>query len=236
MSDEEALGLGHPGEVDPEETTSFHAFRDVAGDDDGLAFVIDRVVRPKPVQGAARRSRGVVEALLGEMSLPRAFDSEMSLAQGDIGQRHESSVGEVGIFEIGVGRHFKGVVVDDEQAREFGGGGLDGFQVGPEPGYLLGLNRFGFHLRLLGDFDDRASEAVADEEADQRLQDTGCGRGGGEFDFRAADLGRARRLRVESMAEGEGLLGQVGGQSPVGELRVGTNKPLGADDQVQGAD
>lgn len=54
MSDEEALGFGHPGEVDPEEATSLDAFRDVAGDDDGLAFVIDGVVRPKLVQGAAR--------------------------------------------------------------------------------------------------------------------------------------------------------------------------------------
>ena len=100
MTDEEALGFGHPGEVDPEEAPRLHAFRDVAGDDDGLAFVIDGVVRPKLVQGAARRSRGVVEALLGEMGLPRAFDSEMSLAQGDIGQRHERIVGEVGIFEV----------------------------------------------------------------------------------------------------------------------------------------
>lgn len=174
-----------------------------------------------------------MEALLGEMGLPRAFDSEMSLAQGDIRQRHESSVGEVGIFEIGVGRHFKGVVVDDEQSREFGRRGLDGFQVGPEPGHLLGLNWVGFLLRLLGDLDGRASEAIADEEADQGLQDAGCGRGGGEFEFRAAHLGRARRLRVECMAEGEGLFGEVGGQSPVGELWVGANKPLGADDQVQ---
>ena len=59
--------------------------------------------------------------------------------------------------------------MDDEQSREVGRRGLDGFQVGREPGHLLGLNRFGFLLQLLGDFDDRASEAVADEEADQRL-------------------------------------------------------------------
>ena len=38
------------------------------------------------------------------------------------------------------------------------------------------------------------------------------------------------------MAEGEGLLWQVGGQGPTGELRVGTNKSLRADYQGEGAD
>jgi len=34
------------------------------------------------------------------------------------------------------------------------------------------------------------------------------------------------------MAEGEGLLGQVGGQGPAVELWVGANKPLSPDNQV----
>lgn len=232
MSDEEALGLGHPGEVDPEQAPCLHAFRDVAGDDDGFTFVEDGVVLLELIESTARRSRGVVESLLGEMGLPRDFDPEVPLAQGDIGQRHERIVGEVGIFEVGVGSHLKGIVVNDEQSRKLRGRRFDGFQVGCKPSQLLRLNRFGFLLRLPGDFDDRASEAFADEEADQRLQDASCGRGGGEFEFRAAHLGRARRLRVECVAQGKGLLGQVGGQVPACELRVGANKPLSTDDQV----
>ncbi len=64
MSDQEALRLGHPGEVDPEQSARLHAFRDVTGDDDDFAVVVHRIILAELVQGASRRPRGVVEAFL----------------------------------------------------------------------------------------------------------------------------------------------------------------------------
>ena len=154
VTDEEALGLGHPGEVDPEQATRLHAFRDMAGDDDGFTFVEYGVVLLELIESAARRSRGVVEALLGEMCLPRAFDSEMSLAQGDIGQRHERGVSEVGVFEVGVGRHLKGVAVDNKESAKLQSRRFNGLEVRCEPNCLLRRQRSCLLLGRCSGLDD----------------------------------------------------------------------------------
>lgn len=178
MSDEEALGLGHPGEVDPEQAPCLHAFRDVAGDDDGFTFVEDGVVLLELIESTARRSRGVVEALLGEMGLPRAFDSEMSLAQGDIGQRHERGVSEVGVFEVGVSRYLKGVAVDNKESAKLQSRRFNGLEVRCEPSRLLSRQRSCFLLGRCNGLDHGSGEAITDQEADQRLKDASASRGG----------------------------------------------------------
>ena len=207
VSDEEALGLGQPCEVDPEQAPCLHAFRDVAGDDDVFTFVEDGVVLLELIESTARRSRGVVEALLSEMGLPRAFDSEMSLTQGDVGQRHERAVCEVGIFEVGVGRYLEGVAVDNQESAKLRGRRFNGLEVRCEPSRLLSRQRSCFLLGRCNGLDHGSGEAITDQEADQWLKDTSASWGGYYLYDQAAHLGRARRLRVESMAEGEGLLG-----------------------------
>lgn len=102
----------------------------------------------------------------------------MSLAQGDVGQRHEGVVGEVRIGEGGFGCHLEGVVVDDQEAPELRGGGLDGLEVSCEAHLLLGRNGRCILLWLRLSLDDGADQAIADQEADQWLKDTSASRGG----------------------------------------------------------
>ena len=102
----------------------------------------------------------------------------MSLTQGDVGQRHESVVGEVRIGEGGFGCHLEGVVVDDQEAPELRGGGLDRLKVRGEAGRFLGRNGRCILLWLRLGLDDGADQAGSDEVADQWLKDTSASRGG----------------------------------------------------------
>ena len=54
MADEETFGIWQPSEIDTEQTSGLHAFRDVAGDDDGFPVMKDGVILAVFVQCAIR--------------------------------------------------------------------------------------------------------------------------------------------------------------------------------------
>ena len=54
MADEETFGIWQPSEIDAKQTSGLHAFRDVAGDDDGFPVMKDGVILAVFVQCAIR--------------------------------------------------------------------------------------------------------------------------------------------------------------------------------------